>query len=82
MVGNAAIFMTQEGVGAGPIETGRDAGDLTRKQHGVDVGFFRLQLGLAGHEFVRQCFSWRATAQQFFDLYEEILSRRRRACLS
>src|SRR5439155_15732714 len=38
VVGHAAIFMTQEGVGAGPIETGCDAGDLTGKQHGVDVG--------------------------------------------
>src|SRR5215510_14177469 len=38
MVGNAAIFMTEEGIGAGPVEAGRDPRYLAGEQHGIDVG--------------------------------------------
>src|SRR5262249_7363209 len=38
VVGQAAIFVTQEGVCAGAVETGRDPCHLPGQQHRVDVG--------------------------------------------
>ena len=67
--------------GAVLVPTGDEAGFREALRGLIHEPHRRLQLGLAGHEFVRQRFSWRATAQQFFDLYAEIRSRRRRACL-
>src|SRR5262252_4697738 len=38
VVGQAAIFVTQEGVSADSVETGRDPGHLPGQQHSVDIG--------------------------------------------